>query len=397
MKDLAVSRVYYLKILFNFAKIYQVISQVNSSYPLTDFAVSPMEVVRIGFVGLGGRGLAAITRFTHIEGARIAAVCDMSPEAIAKVSHIVDYSKEVSEYVGKDSWMKMCENPSLDLIYICTDWQSHAQIATYAMECGRHVAVEVPAVTSVDEAVRLVRTAERTKRHCLMLENCIYDVFEDATYNMAKAGLFGEIYHAEGGYIHNLPYLLEWRKQFNQLSRGDNYPTHGLGPLCRLLGINREDSLYSIVSTGYPTSGGNHTVSLIRTAKGKSIVLQHNIHAARPYSRLYQFNGDKGHASKYPVPCISLSSSSYLSAEEVAELVQKYEPAYASEIRSIMPHGVEERRYMDYAMDYRLIYCLRNGLPLDMSVYDAAIWSCVIELSHKSIEAGSQPVLFPQF
>ena len=242
-----------------------------------------------------------------------------------------------------------------------------------------------------------MQTAEKTRKHCLMLENCIYDVFEDATYNMVKAGLFGDIYHAEGGYIHNLRFQPEWRHAFNQTHKGDNYPTHGLGPICRLLGINRDDSLYSIVSTAYPTMGGNHTVSLIKTTKGKSIVLQHNIHAARPYSRMYQFNGDKGYASKYPVPSVSLSSDGYLSPDEVNALLKKYEPEYVPAVRAIMPEGIEERRYMDYAMDYRLIYCLRNGLPLDMSVYDAAIWSCVIELSHKSIEAGSQPVLFPQF
>ena len=366
-------------------------------YPLIDFAVSPLDVVRVGFVGLGARGLAAIERYTHIEGTRIAAICDLDPEAVSKVSFNLDYSRGVSEYSGPDAWKKLCENPSLDLVYICTDWRSHAEIAQYAMEKGRHVAIEVPAVTSVAEAEMLVETAERTRRHCMMLENCIYDVFEDATYNMVKAGLFGDIYHAEGGYIHNLKYLLDWRKSFNQVRKGDNYPTHGLGPICRLLGINRDDSLYSIVSTGYPTSGGNHTVSLIRTLKGKSIVLQHNIHAARPYSRLYQFNGDKGHASKYPSPSVSLSSDGYLSADQVASLVQKYEPEYASAVRAIMPKGIEERRYMDYAMDYRLIYCLRNGLPLDMSVYDAAIWSCVSELSHQSIVNGSQPVLFPQF
>ena len=368
-----------------------------NSYPLINFAVSPLEVVRIGFVGLGSRGVAALERYTHIDGVRIAALCDYSQEAVSKVSSALDYSKGVSEYSGEDSWKRICENPSLDLIYICTDWLTHAEIACYAMECGKHVAVEVPAATSVQEAVKLVETAERTRRHCLMLENCIYDVFEDATYNMAKAGLFGNIYHAEGGYMHNLRYLPHWREEFNRTHKGDNYPTHGLGPVCRLLGINRDDSLYSIVSTGYPTSGGNHTVSLIRTTKGKSIVLQHNIHAARPYSRMYQFNGDKGHASKYPTHSISLSSDDYLPSEEVALLMEQYEPEYASSVRAIMPEGVEERRYMDYAMDYRLIYCLRNGLPLDMSVYDAAIWSCVIELSHKSIEAGSQPVLFPQF
>jgi predicted dehydrogenase len=368
-----------------------------NSYPLIDFAVSPIETVRIGFIGLGSRGIAALERYTHIEGARIAALCDCNKEAIARISASLDYSKGISEYWGEDAWKRICENPSLDLIYICTDWLSHAEIACYAMECGRHVAVEVPAATSVDDAVRLVQTAEKTRRHCLMLENCIYDVFEDATYNMAKAGLFGDIYHVEGGYIHNLRFQPDWRHAFNQTYKGDNYPTHGLGPICRLLEVNRDDSLYSIVSTAYPTMGGNHTVSLIRTTKGKSIVLQHNIHAARPYSRMYQFNGDKGHASKYPSPVVSLSSDTYLSADEVSALIQKYEPEYASAVRAIMPEGIEERRYMDYAMDYRLIHCLRNGLPLDMSVYDAAIWSCVIELSHQSIVNGSQPVLFPQF
>lgn len=362
------------------------------SLPLIDFTVSPLDVVRIGFIGLGSRGLAALERYTRIEGARIAAVGDMNPDTVSKVAVRFD---GVSRYSGKDAWKRICEDTSLDLIYICTDWVSHTEIACYAMECGRHVAVEVPAATSVDEAMQLVKTAERTRRHCLMLENCIYDVFEDATCNMAQDGLFGEIYHAEGGYIHNLLYQPDWRVTFNKTHKGDNYPTHGLGPICRLLEINRNDSLYSIVSTGYTAPDGNHTVSLIRTTKGKSIILQHNIHAVRPYSRLYQFNGEKGHASKYPSPCMSFSSDSYLSADEVASLVKKYEPAYAREVRSIMPEGIEERRYMDYAMDYRLIHCLRNGLPLDMSVYDAAIWSCVIELSHLSIENGSQPVLFP--
>ena len=396
MKDLAVSSCAdnskYCLTLRRYSK------QLNvNSFPLIDFAVVPLEVVRIGFIGLGNRGLAALERYTHIDGAQIAALCDFSQEAVERVSVNLDYSKGISKYSGEDAWKRICENSSLDLIYICTDWLSHAEIACYAMECGRHVAVEVPAATSVSGAIKLVKTAEKTRRHCIMLENCIYDVFEDATYNMSKAGLFGDIYHAEGGYIHNLRFLPHWRQTFNEVFKGDNYPTHGLGPICRLLGINREDSLHSIVSTAYPTLGGNHTVSLIRTTKGKSIVLQHNIHAVRPYSRMYQFDGDKGHASKYPSPCISLSSDGYLSADEISALLKKYEPDYAPSVRAIMPEGIEERRYMDYAMDYRLIHCLRNGLPLDMSVYDAAIWSCVIELSHISIENGSRPVLFPQF
>ena len=181
-------------------------------YPLIDFTVNPMEIVRVGFIGLGSRGLAAIERFTHIEGARIAAICDVEKDALSRASGLLDYSRGVSEYSGNDAWKRLCENPSLDLVYICTDWLSHAEIACYAMERGKHVAVEVPAATSVEEAVNLVRTAEKTQRHCLMLENCIYDVFEDTTCNMVKAGVFGDVYHAEGGYIHNLRYLNEWRE-----------------------------------------------------------------------------------------------------------------------------------------------------------------------------------------
>lgn len=365
--------------------------------PMINFSVSPIEMVRIGFIGLGSRGLAAVERYTHIDGTRVAAVCDLCEEKVKGVRGILDYSRGVSEYYGLDAWKSLCENPSVDLVYICTDWQSHAEIACYAMECGRHVAIEVPAATSMEDCFRLVRTAERTRRHCMMLENCIYDLFEASVENMVKDGLFGNVYHAEGGYIHTLQYLTQWRSNFNRIRKGDNYPTHGLAPVCRLMDINRSDKLYSIVSTSVPVKEGSHTVSLIRTVNGRSIVLQHNIYANSPYSRQYGFYADKGSVCKYPEPRISFSSESWISKEEMDALMERYRPEYYDYVLKIMPDGTELRRYMDYAMDYRLIYCLRNGFPLDTSVYDAALWSCVSELSHQSIEKGSVPVFFPNF
>jgi predicted dehydrogenase len=267
------------------------------------------------------------------------------------------------------------------------------------MECGRHVAVEVPAATSVEECWKLVRTAERTKRHCMMLENCIYDTFEAATCNMAADGVFGDIYHAEGGYIHNIPNLNDWRINFNKIRQGDNYPTHGFGPICRVMDIHRTDFLHSITSHRTEFADGSHVISVIRTKKGRSIILQHNIYASRPYSRLYQLNGEKGFAAKYPIERITLlpDTDSWMDEEEMKALIKKYTPAWYGQVRKIFPEGLEAKRFMDYAMDYRLIFCLNNGLPLDMDVYDAAEWSCISELSHQSVSNGSTPVIFPDF
>ena len=363
------------------------------------FKTSPLDTVKVGFIGLGYRGMLALERYTRIEGSRIAAICDGDPERIRAAKSLVDYSNGVSEYSGPEGWMRLCENPGIDIVYICTDWQSHTDIACYAMEQGRHVAVEVPAATSIDECWRLVHTAERTRRHCMMLENCIYDLFEMATYNMVRNGLFGEIYHAEGGYIHNIPQLNDWRVDFNKGRKGDNYPTHGFGPLCRVLDIHRTDFLDTI--TSFNTSAGNdrHTISIIRTKKGRSMILQHNIHAARPYSRMYQFTGEKGFASKYPVEKIAMmpDTDSWLTEEKACALIEEYTPDYYGQVRKIFPKDQEAKRFMDHAMDYRLVHCLRNGLPLDMDVYDAAEWSCISELSHISISNGSVPVPFPDF
>ncbi len=398
------------------------------------FAAEPIDTVRVGFVGLGMRGPGAVRRFTYLEGVKIVALCDLEPDrASAAQKILLDKGLPgAAEYSGEDGWKQLCERNDIDLVYICTNWQTHVDMAVYAMEHGKHVAVEVPAATSVKDCWRLVDTSERTRRHCMMLENCVYDFFELTTLNMAQQGVLGEILHVEGSYIHNLEefwseYHDNWRLEFNQEHRGDVYATHGLGPDCQVLGIHRGDRMEYLVSmdtksvNGLETAGksmgsstfanGDQTTTMIRTAGEKTILLQHNVYTPRPYDRMYQVVGTKGYAQKYPVSGYAfepeqieetvpdhenLSAHSFVPVEVRDDLMKRYRHPIAKDIeekaKKVGGHGG-----MDFIMDYRLIYCLRNGLPLDQDVYDAAEWSCIGELTAASIENGSKPVKVPDF
>ena len=224
--------------------------RVEGQKSVLGLACDPIETVRVGFIGLGMRGPSAVDRFTHLEGVEIKALCDLYADRVERSQRILKnhHLPEATEYSGEEGWKQLCERSDIDLVYICTPWQKHVEMAVYAMEHGKHVALEVPAATSLKECWDLVDTAERTQRHCMMLENCVYDFFEMTTLNMAQQGLFGELLHAEGSYIHNLdPFWKEyqgnWRLDFNQKHRGDNYATHGLGPACQLMDIHRGDRM----------------------------------------------------------------------------------------------------------------------------------------------------------
>ena len=406
----------------------------NGQEDMLLFAADPIDTVRTGFIGLGMRGPDAVRRFTYIDGAKVVALCDLEADRVAKSQEILAGRGKpaAAEYSGEDGWKQLCERDDIDLVYICTNWQTHVDMAVYAMECGKHVAVEVPAAMSVAECWRLVDTSERTRKHCMMLENCVYDFFELTCLNMAQQGLFGEVLHAEGAYIHNLEpfwdyYHDNWRLDFNQKHSGDVYATHGFGPDCQVLNIHRGDKLEYLVSMdtksvvglevakekmGVDTfANGDQTSTLVKTRNGKTILVQHNVYTPRPYDRMYQLVGTKGFADKYPNSAFAfepdqiadaaaeydnLSSHSYVPREVRDSLMAKYKHPIAREIEEkaleVGGHGG-----MDFIMDYRLIWCLRNGKPLDMDVYDAAEWSCLGELTAASIANGSKPVKIPDF
>ncbi len=231
----------------------------------------PIPEVRMAVIGLG-RGGGAVYRMARIEGTNIAVLCDLDKKRIESAqTTLKDAGRpEALSFSGEEDWKKICERDDIDLIYNATPWELHVPIALHAMKHGKHVAVEVPAALTVDDCWALVDTAEETQRHCMMLENCCYDFFELTTLNMARKGVFGEVLHAECAYIHDLRTQVDrrssgihWRVDYYTKHTGNPYPTHGLGPVAQILGINRGDRL------DYLTSMSTNQLGLSLYAEGK--------------------------------------------------------------------------------------------------------------------------------
>lgn len=391
----------------------------------------PLKTVRIGLIGLGMRGSEAVRRLIQVEGAEVIAIADVVPKAVKDANkQITDAGlKPALEYTGEEDWKEICDRDDIDLIYQCTPWLLHAPISVYAMRHGKHAACEVPSAVTLDECWDLVSTAEETQRHFMMLENCCYDFFELNTLNMARNGVFGDIYHAEGAYIHDLRWLKfmkeggyynMWRLDYSKKHTGDPYPTHGLGPVAQIMGINRGDrfdylssistnqfsmSLYAEEKFGANSPEalatyklGDMNTTVIHSLKGKTIMIQHDTSSPRPYSRIHLISGTKGMAVKYPEQNIALEPNAheFLKKEDFDALMKKYEHPLATQMgekaKKVGGHGG-----MDFIMDYRLIYCLRKGLPLDQDVYDAAAWCSIVPLSEKSVLNRGNSVDVPDF
>ena len=379
----------------------------------------PLDRVRIGFIGLGVRAKRAVERMMHIEGAEVTAICDLVAANVEEALQIITgHGGSAATFCDQEGWIRVCEHPDVDIVYICTDWMSHAKIALHAMSCGKHAAIEVPMATTIEDCWKLVETAERTRRHCIMLENCCYDEFELTLLQMTQQGLLGEIIHAEGSYLHDLRERISsnddggrkwsnWQVEFMKHHNGNPYPTHGLGPIALAMGIHRGDRMKSIVSVsskrvssgvGEDALVGNMNSSIITTEKGHTIVVQHCISLPHPYSRSFLLNGTKGFAQKYPLQHIALDpyGDKAIVGDELEKILEQHKHPF---VKRYKPTGEAlcGRRWIDYAMDSRLIYCLRNGLPLDMDVYDAAEWSCLVELTELSAANGGAPIEIPDF
>jgi predicted dehydrogenase len=299
-------------------------------FNMSGFAAPRLDTVRIGFIGLGMRGPNHLRNTSKLEGVEIKALCDVRAEKVQQAQKLIDGLGHNPElYSGSvEEWKKLCDRKDIDLVYIATPWAQHTPMAVYAMNQGKHVCVEVPAATTLKECWQLVETSERTRRHCMMLENCCYDFFELLTLNMARQGLFGEVVHGEGAYIHNLldlnfkkdGYWDMWRLRENTKRNGNLYPTHGLGPICQVMNINRGDKMEYLVSLSgedFQMSAkakelaaeddfykpfrdahyrGNVNTTAIRTSKGKTIMIQHDVTSPNVYSRIHKITGTKGSA-----------------------------------------------------------------------------------------------------
>ncbi len=408
-------------------------------FNMSGYTAPAIPVVRIGIIGLGDRGSEAVKRLTYIEGVEIKAICDKREAAVKETQKFLESigRAPAKEFFGDEAiWKKLVEMPDLDLIYTCTPWIMHTPVSVYSMENGKHVACEVPIARTIDEAWQLIETSEKTRKHCMMLENCCYDFFELLTLNMARQGMFGDIVHAEGAYIHNLvdmnfrkpddskqadeAYTDMWRLRENASRNGNLYPTHGLGPVCQVMNINRGDRmeyLTSMSTTDFtmgryeeklaksddfykPFSGskfrGNMNTSLVKTNLGRTIMIQHDVSSVRPYSRIHLISGTSGAALKYPEPSRIALGHEWMSEDEIKSVTEKFTPEIVKRVGE-MAKKVGGHGGMDFIMDWRLIDCLRNGLPLDQDVYDGALWSSIAPLSEWSVANRSQSIEVPDY
>ncbi len=407
------------------------------NFNMCGYAAPKLDKVKIGFVGIGDRGSGAVKRMTYIDGVEIVALCDIRQGAVDGAQKILAEAglPKAKEYVGSETEFKrLAEDGICDLIYTATPWEWHVPVGLAAMEGGAHAALEVSAAKTMEECWQMVETSERTKKHCVILENCCYDFFELLTLNMVRQGVFGDLVHGEGAYIHDLDYwhfnvpqdekMTDgayqglWRLHENT-RQANVYPTHGLGPICQAMNINRGDKmdyLTAMISDDFTLSKrieekakenpifeefvglkmrGNMDMQMIRTNKGRTILIQHDISSPRPYSRIHMLSGTKCFAQKWPLQHIAFGHN-VADEAKMKELEEKYTPEIVRRVGE-MAKQVGGHGGMDFIMDWRLIDCLRNGLPVDMDVYDAAAWSCITPLSEWSIANGSQPIEIPDF
>lgn len=391
------------------------------------YAAPPIEMVRIGMVGIGLQGGGHVENFLRIPGCRITAVCDIRPERTTWASEQIVGAGHPAPAVytrGERDFERLCETEDLDLVFTATPWEWHVPVMLSAMANGKHAATEVPAAMFVDDCWAIVEAAEKHARHCVMMENCNYDRPEMMVFNMVRQGVFGEILHAEGGYLHDLRAIKFeraneglWRRAWATKLDGNLYPTHGLGPIANCLDINRGDRFDYIVSMSGPSRGlqawaaehlpadaperretfvlGDVNTSLIKTARGRTIMVQHNTNLPRPYSRIHLVEGTRGLFQGYPNRVYVEGRSEEHRWDDATAWREEFDHPLWRDLEAQAAgagHGG-----MDYIEDYRLIKCLREGVPTDMNVYDAAALSSIVELSVGSNADRSRALDVPDF
>ena len=393
-----------------------------------DLRAPALDEVRVGFIGLGKRGPGAVRRLSRIPKTKVVAVCDVYEDRAARgASDVVaaGHSKPEMYFGSEKIYKKLCARDDINLVYVCTPWEWHVPMALEAMRCGKHVVTEVPMAMTVEDCWRLVEMSEKTRLHCMMLENCCYGEDEMFALMLARNGLLGELVHGDCGYIHELragltdgTYYKNYAFEYFKRHSGNSYPTHGLGPICQYMGINRGDRMERLVSlesdefgltdfikekfgvsdprANYPYKTGDMNTTVVRTVRGRTIMVQYGRYSPRPYTRINLITGTKGTLASYPLRVALSPGHKWMDKAALEELKKRYTHPLWKKIGAIAQknggHGG-----MDYIMEYRLCHCLLNGLPLDQSVYDGATWSSLVELTERSVLNGGSSVKVPDF
>lgn len=401
-------------------------AEKNGAQTMIGVPFEAKEHVRLGIIGVGGRGTSLLGELLAVENVVVKAICDLVPTKVEHAQKMVTDAKQAKPAgFGKSDWdFKNLNQLDLDIVYVATPWNWHVPMAVDAMKSGKHVAVEVPAATTIEECWDLVNTSESTRKHCVILENCCYGANEMMVLEMVRDGFFGEITHGEAAYLHDLRGIVTanegeglWRRFPHVKRNGNLYPTHGLGPVAHYMNIHRGDrfdymvsvssreaSLSAYVKANFPDGDpkrsekyvcGDMNTSIIKTVKGRSILLQHDVVNPRPYSRLNMIEGTKGIFADYP-PRVFTDGQKDEDWQKIDAFREKYEhPLWKTTgelARKMGGHGG-----MDYVMNYRLMDCVKRGLAPDIDVYDAAAWSAPTPLSERSVAESGTSQKFPDF
>lgn len=406
----------------------------RNSFNMHGYAAPPIETVGVAIIGLGNRGTGTTRRLASIEGVEIKALCDLEPDRVERAKGILETTHHRPDGYsgGEDEWKKVCERDDIHLVAVVTPWHLHAIQCVYAMEHGKHAYTELSAANTIDECWELVETSERTKRHCVQMSSSCHGGRQAILLNMVRNGVFGDLIHAEGGYIHDLlrdynftkhMYHNMWRLNENIGRHGSLYPQHGFIPISQMMGLNYGDTvehLVSVSSADFMMNDtakelaaeddfwqeyvdrdyrGNMNVTTMRTKKGRTIVIQHDVTSPRPRPQQPLLSGTKGF---YANGRFATDHTRYFSDEEFQELADKYIPEITKRFNAEVEKASKTERsghsyYNVNATDWRLIDCLRNGLPVEIDVYDAALSSAVIPLSEWSVANRFNSVRMPDF
>ena len=404
-----------------------------------DFADKPIDNIKAAFIGLGARGPGHLKNYATLENTKVVALCDLYNDNVEREQkRLQSYnsnSKDVKLYWGDENkWKVMLKEVKPDIVFISTNWKNHAPMVIQSMKDGAHAFCEVPLAITTQEMWDIVNTSEKTKKHCMMMENVNYGREELMYLNMCRKGVIGQLLHAEAAYIHELRFQMfeetrgtgSWRTHHYANGKGNLYPTHGLGPVAQYMNIARKDDNFrSIVSYSTPSVGrqlyaaknfdidhkwnklnyqnGDLNTSIIKTNQGRTILVQWDETSPRPYTRHNLILGSKGALAGFPTRIaleggfdgISKDHHSWIKGKDLKSLYEKYDHPLFKRLNSKTKksgHGG-----MDGIMMYRIVECLKNGLPLDQNVYEGCFWSAVTPLSAKSIDEDGMPQQFPDF
>jgi|TARA_B110000902_G_scaffold164441_1_gene187894 predicted dehydrogenase len=405
------------------------------------FAGPKLPIVRIAIIGVGARGPGHLKFAAGLPGTEIVAISDLYEDLVKKWTEEIrkigkgQRHKNIATYSGDENrWRTMLSEVKPDMVFIATNWSNHAPMAIEAMNQGAHAFVEVPIALTLAEMWQIVDTSERTQKHCMMMENVNYGREELMYLNMCRQGVIGELLHGEAAYIHDLRFQMEeqdrgtgsWRTHQYAQRNGNLYPTHGLGPVAQYMSIGRtQDTFNTLVSYSTPAigrqnyakknypadhkwnqlkyAGGDMNTSIIKTNMGRTIMIQWDETSPRPYTRLNLIQGTRGCLAGHPsrialeggVEGATTDHHRWAQGDELGKIYEKYDHPLYKKMNAMAKdsgHGG-----MDGILDYRIIECLQQGLPLDQNVYEGCFWSAVSPLSEKSVASDGAPQSFPDF